>query len=70
MNDARLRKLVRQHARTARLLGVDFVPAYRMGGEAVAAEVLEAETVGGDAASAAVDLATDAGDDFERLVAG
>lgn len=31
MIDDRLRVLVRQHAETSRLLGVDFVPAYRVG---------------------------------------
>lgn len=61
MSDARIRKLVRQHARTARLLGVDFVPAYRVGGAGVATEVPQAETGGGDPASPAVDLANDAG---------
>lgn len=34
MNADRLRTLVAQHAETSRLLGVDFVPAYRAGGEA------------------------------------
>src|SRR5436190_1222591 len=32
MEQDRLSQLVRQHAETARLLGVDFVPAYRSGG--------------------------------------
>src|SRR5437899_334840 len=32
MEQDRLGQLVRQHAETARLLGVDFVPAYRSGG--------------------------------------
>jgi uracil-DNA glycosylase family 4 len=33
MEPDRLATLVRQHAETARLLGVDFVPAYRSGGD-------------------------------------
>lgn len=33
MDHERLGQLVRQHAETSRLLGVDFVPAYRHGGE-------------------------------------
>jgi DNA polymerase len=32
MSDDRMLRLVRQHAETARLMGVDFVPAYRSGG--------------------------------------
>lgn len=62
MIDARLRKLVGQHARTARLLGVDFVPAYRVGGATVAAVAPHDEAEGGDPASATLHLATDAGD--------
>lgn len=35
---ARLARLVRQHAQTSRLMGVDFVPVYRTGGAAAAAQ--------------------------------
>ncbi len=61
MSNARLRKLVRQHARTAGLLGVDFVPAYRMGGAGVAADDSGATTGGADRTSGAVDLVAGAG---------
>ena len=47
MSDAHLRKLVRQHAQTARLLGVDFVPMYRAwGGEHASSAAVEDAPVG------------------------
>lgn len=45
VDHATLQRLVRQHAQTSRLLGVDFVPAYGPGGVVVKAEhVAEAST--------------------------
>lgn len=46
MTDAHLRKLVRQHAQTSRLMGVDFVPSYRVGGSPDVAGVAEVASEG------------------------
>ena len=49
MNDANLVRLVRQHAETSRLLGVDFVPRYQTerteagGGKSASAEMSNAK---------------------------
>jgi DNA polymerase len=70
MSDGHLRKLVRQHAHTARLLGVDFVPAYRVGGASTAANVPDEEGDGDQPAPGVVDRATGAGSAPPRALDG
>lgn len=43
--DELAQRLVRQHAKTAQLMGVDFVPAFRRGGEPIVEETPEPEPV-------------------------
>lgn len=49
MPDAHLRKLVRQHAHTSRLLGVDFVPSFRVGAASPVAEAPSDDSASDDA---------------------